>query len=357
MKKTEKGMILVSGGAGFIGSNFVRYWLERESESVCVLDALTYAGNYDNLVDFESDDRFRFLRGDIRDQKAVDDAFAECQPRAILHFAAESHVDRSIENPAPFLETNVLGTFNLLETARKVADRSTFRFLHISSDEVYGSLQREDPPFTEQSPHRPSSPYSASKAASDHLVHAYQVTYGLPTLTINCSNNYGPRQFPEKLIPLMIVRALAGQRLPVYGDGMNVRDWLYVDDHCDAIHRVLQQGRVGETYNVGGSNEWSNIDLVHALCDVLNGVAPSTSGSYREKIEFVPDRPGHDFRYAIDSSKIQQELNWQAATSMQEGLVKTVHWYLSNRRWVERVQDGRYLDWVNRQYGDDKVQR
>lgn len=350
-------MLLISGGAGFIGSNFIRHWLERESEPICVLDALTYAGNYDNLVDFELDARFRFLRGDIRDRKAVDEAFAQCQPRAVVHFAAESHVDRSIDNPTPFLETNVLGTFNLLEAARRGADKQTFRFLHVSSDEVYGSLQRDDPPFTESSPHRPSSPYSASKAAADHLVHAYQVTYDLPTVTINCSNNYGPRQFPEKLIPLMIVRALAGQRLPVYGDGRNIRDWLYVDDHCDAIQRVLQHGRVGETYNVGGSNEWSNLDLVHALCDVLDRVAPTRSGSYRSKIEFVPDRPGHDFRYAIDSSKIRRELSWRAATSMQEGLLKTVHWYLSNPRWVERVQDGRYLDWVSRHYGDAKVQR
>ena len=349
-------MILVTGGAGFIGSNFVLDWLAQGDEPVLNVDALTYAGNTENLASLEGDPRHVLVRGDICDRALLDRLLAEHRPRAVVHFAAESHVDRSIHGPAEFIRTNVQGTFTLLEAARafwaaRPADeKAAFRFLHVSTDEVYGSLAKEDAAFCESDTYEPNSPYSASKAASDHLVRAWHHTYGLPVLTTNCSNNYGPYHFPEKLIPLMIVNALAGKPLPVYGDGQQVRDWLYVKDHCAAIREVLARGRVGETYNIGGWNEKPNLDIVHAVCALLDEMRPSADGPYARLISHVPDRPGHDRRYAIDARKIERELGWRPGETFESGLRKTVRWYLDNGAWVERVQTGAYRDWVAANY-------
>ncbi|HET9976906.1 MAG TPA: dTDP-glucose 4,6-dehydratase [Burkholderiaceae bacterium] len=348
--------ILVTGGAGFIGSNFVLDWLAGNDETVVNLDALTYAGNLHNLDSLRGDARHVFVRGDIGDRAFVDRLLAEHRPRAVVNFAAESHVDRSIHGPGEFMRTNVLGTFALLEAVRgfwttlDVEPRGEFRFLHVSTDEVYGSLAPGAPAFTEHHPYEPNSPYSASKAASDHLVRAWHHTYGLPVLTTNCSNNYGPYHFPEKLIPLMIVNALAGKSLPVYGDGMQVRDWLYVRDHCSAIRTVLAEGRVGETYNVGGWNEKPNIEIVQTICALLDELRPSAEGSYKRLITHVKDRPGHDRRYAIDARKIERELGWRPAETFESGIRKTVQWYLDHPQWVAEVQSGGYRDWVATNY-------
>ncbi len=356
-------MIIVTGGAGFIGSNFIHRWLESQGESVLNIDCLTYAGNLENLTGIRTSvpggPTYYFSRTDICDQAALDVLFAKYQPRAVVHFAAESHVDRSIIGPAEFIRTNVNGTFALLEAAKKYLralaspEASKFRFLHVSTDEVFGSLGENDPAFSETSSYAPNSPYSASKAASDHLVRAYFHTYGLPTLTTNCSNNYGPYQFPEKLIPLVVSRALEGQSLPIYGDGRNIRDWLYVGDHCDAIIEVLEKGRVGETYNIGGLNERTNLEVVHQLCATLDELRPKQSGKYSDQIAFVKDRPGHDRRYAIDARKISEELGWKPVESFESGLRKTVGWYLENQGWVDHVRDGSYRDWINRNYSGD----
>ncbi|HWJ07285.1 MAG TPA: dTDP-glucose 4,6-dehydratase [Steroidobacteraceae bacterium] len=349
-------MILVTGGAGFIGSNFVLDWFEHHSEPILNLDALTYAGNLANLSGLQDDPRHRFCRGDICDRELVDRLLAEHRPRAIVNFAAESHVDRSIHGPAAFMRTNITGTFTLLEAARDYLRglepdvAREFRFLHVSTDEVYGSLDATEPPFAESHPYEPNSPYSASKAASDHLVRAWHHTYGLPVLTTNCSNNYGPYHFPEKLIPLMIVNALAGKPLPVYGDGMQVRDWLYVGDHCAAIRRVLAHGTVGETYNVGGWNEKPNIEIVHTICRLLDELRPDPAGSYARLITHVSDRPGHDRRYAIDAAKIERELGWRPAETFESGIRKTVQWYLDHPEWVANVQSGAYREWVGTNY-------
>lgn len=350
-------MILVTGGAGFIGSNFVLDWLARHDEPVLNLDALTYAGNRHNLAALDGDPRHVFVQGDICDRALLDELLRTHWPRAIVHFAAESHVDRSIHGPGAFMRTNVEGTFTLLEAARAhVAglpdtDRLAFRFLHVSTDEVYGSLGPQDPPFAETKAYEPNSPYSASKAASDHLVRAWHHTYGLPVLTTNCSNNYGPLQFPEKLIPLMIVNALAGKPLPVYGDGKNVRDWLYVSDHCDAIRAVLERGVPGQTYNIGGWNEMANIDIVHTVCGLLDELRPDPAGPRERLVQFVKDRPGHDRRYAIDARRIERELGWRPAETFDTGIRKTVQWYLSHPEWIEQVQSGSYRQWVDLQYG------
>jgi dTDP-glucose 4,6-dehydratase len=349
-------MILVTGGAGFIGSNFVLDWLENHDEHVLTLDSLTYAGNLANLESLQGDPRHMFVHGDIGDRALVDALLATHRPRAILNFAAESHVDRSILGPGAFLKTNIEGTFNLLESTRAYHatlegdDRTSFRFLHVSTDEVYGSLTPDAAPFTETHPYEPNSPYSASKAASDHLVRAWHHTYGLPTLTTNCSNNYGPLHFPEKLIPLVIVNALAGKALPVYGDGLNVRDWLFVKDHCAAIRTVLAGGRVGETYNVGGENEKTNIEIVRGICALLDEFRPDPAGARERLITFVKDRPGHDRRYAIDATKLATELGWRPKETFETGLRKTVQWYLANNEWVEGVLSGAYRDWVSTQY-------
>jgi len=352
-------VILVTGGAGFIGSNFVLDWVAATGEPVVNLDKLTYAGNLENLRSLEGDARHVFVQGDIGDQKLVDQLLEKHRPRAILNFAAESHVDRSIHSPGAFIETNVLGTFRLLEAVRgywgglQGEEREAFRFLHVSTDEVYGTLGPQDPVFSEQNRYEPNSPYSASKAASDHLVRAYHHTYGLPVLSTNCSNNYGPFHFPEKLIPLMIVNALAGKSLPVYGDGQQIRDWLYVGDHCSAIRRVLEAGKTGETYNVGGWNEKPNIEIVHTVCALLDELRPkSGGGSYREQITFVKDRPGHDRRYAIDARKIERELGWKPAETFETGIRMTVQWYLAHGDWVLRVQSGAYRDWIATQYAE-----
>ena len=348
--------ILVTGGAGFIGSNFVLDWLATSDEPVVNLDALTYAGNLRNLASLQGDARHTFVKGDICDRPLVDQLLVTHQPRAIVHFAAESHVDRSIHGPAAFMRTNVEGTFTLLEAARGFwsglggAEKAAFRFHHVSTDEVYGSLAPDAPAFTEQHPYEPNSPYSASKAASDHLVRAWHHTYGLPVLTSNCSNNYGPYHFPEKLIPLMIVNALAGKPLPIYGDGLNVRDWLYVRDHASAVRAILAKGRVGETYNVGGWNEKTNREIVHTICDLLDELRPGADGSYRRLIAFVTDRPGHDRRYAIDARKIERELGWRPAETFESGIRKTVQWYLASTDWVAEVQSGAYRDWVATNY-------
>lgn len=350
-------MILVTGGAGFIGSNFVLDWLADSAEGVVNLDALTYAGNIENLGSLERADGHVFVRGDICDRELVDRLLVEFQPRAIVHFAAESHVDRSIHGPAEFMRTNVTGTFTLLEAARQYlascdADaRSAFRFLHVSTDEVYGSLRPADAPFSESNPYEPNSPYSASKAASDHLVRAWHHTYGLPILTTNCSNNYGPFQFPEKLIPLVIVNALAGKPLPIYGDGMQVRDWLYVKDHCKAIRAVLEGGTVGETYNIGGWNEQPNIEIVKRICSLLDELRPDPVGPRSRLITYVTDRPGHDRRYAIDATKIERELGWRPDETFETGIRKTVTWYLEHPEWVEHVQSGSYREWLGTNYG------
>jgi dTDP-glucose 4,6-dehydratase len=350
-------MILVTGGAGFIGANFVLDWLAQSDEPIVTLDKLTYAGNRENLASLEGDARHLFVQGDIGDAGLVEGLLKEHRPRAVLNFAAESHVDRSIHGPADFIETNVLGTFRLLEAVRgfhaalPAADQHAFRFLHVSTDEVYGSLAPDAPAFTELHQYEPNSPYSASKAASDHLVRSWHHTYGLPVLTTNCSNNYGPFHFPEKLIPLMIVNALAGKQLPVYGDGMQVRDWLYVKDHCSAIRRVLEAGRLGETYNVGGWNEKPNIDIVRTVCALLDELRPRADGqSYSQQVTYVKDRPGHDRRYAIDAGKLERELGWKPAETFETGIRKTVQWYLDNPEWVKNVQSGAYRDWVSRQY-------
>jgi len=351
-------MILVTGGAGFIGSNFVGRWLALEFEPVVVLDKLTYAGNLENLARWRGHSNLVFVRGDIGDGNLVDQLLVRHRPRAIVHFAAESHVDRSIHGPGEFVTTNVNGTFALLESARGYwqalsgSEREGFRFLHISTDEVYGSLSAGDPPFTESTPYAPNSPYSASKAASDHMVRAYFHTYGLPVLTTNCSNNYGPFQFPEKLIPLMILNATRGKPLPIYGDGMNVRDWLYVTDHCSAIRTVLQGGRLGETYNVGGWNEMPNIEIVKTVCALLDEMRPDAAGPYTRLLTYVKDRPGHDRRYAIDASKIHQELGWKPAETFETGIRKTVRWYLDNMQWVENVASGEYRKWLDTNYAE-----
>lgn len=349
-------MILVTGGAGFIGANFVLNWLSQSQEPLINFDKLTYAGNLNNLTSLKDDARHIFVHADINDGETLKQLLQEHKPRAIVHFAAESHVDRSIHGPAAFIQTNVNGTFSLLEAVRaywqnlEESKKSAFRFLHVSTDEVYGSLEANDPPFTETTAYEPNSPYSASKAASDHLVRAYHHTYGLPTLTTNCSNNYGPLHFPEKLIPLVITNARAGKDLPIYGDGSQVRDWLYVSDHCAAIRRVLEAGRPGETYNIGGWNEKTNLNVVHSICDLLDELQPKVSGSYRDQIRHVKDRPGHDKRYAIDASKIERELGWKPAETFETGLRKTVSWYLANDAWTEQVLSGEYKNWVNLQY-------
>ena len=349
-------MILVTGGAGFIGANFILDWVAATGEPVVNLDALTYAGNLESLAALDGDARHVFVKGDIGDRALLDRLFAEHRPRAIVHFAAESHVDRSIHGPGAFIKTNVEGTFTLLEATRaywSALDGSTkaaFRFHHVSTDEVYGSLAKSDPPFAETDTYEPNSPYSASKAASDHLVRAWHHTYGLPVLTTNCSNNYGPYHFPEKLIPLMIVNALAGKPLPVYGDGQQIRDWLYVKDHVAAIREVLARGRLGETYNIGGWNEKPNIEIVHTICGLLDEMRPDPAGSYSRLITYVTDRPGHDRRYAIDARKIEHELGWKPAETFDTGIRKTVRWYLDHPDWVARVQSGAYRDWVQTNY-------
>ena len=350
-------MILVTGGAGFIGANFVLDWLAHHDEPVINVDKLTYAGNLENLASLQGDARHIFVQADIGDSAVIGQLLAQHQPRAVINFAAESHVDRSIHGPEDFIQTNVVGTFRLLEAVRAYWNglegetKTSFRFLHVSTDEVYGTLSLTDPAFTEENNYEPNSPYSASKAASDHLVRAWHHTYGLPVLTTNCSNNYGPLHFPEKLIPLMIVNALAGKPLPIYGDGQQIRDWLYVRDHCSAICRVLEAGKVGETYNVGGWNEKANIDIVKTVCALLDELRPRADGkSYAEQITFVTDRPGHDRRYAIDARKLERELGWKPAETFETGIRKTVQWYLDHPEWVANVQSGSYRDWVQKQY-------
>ncbi len=351
-------MILITGGAGFIGSNFTLDWLaDQDSEGVINLDKLTYAGNLVNLAAISEDARHLFVQGDIGDKHLVAKLLKEYQPRAILNFAAESHVDRSIHGPAEFVQTNIVGSFSLLECAREYwsglegAAKENFRFHHVSTDEVYGSLSSSDPAFTETNPYEPNSPYSASKAASDHLVRAWFHTYGLPVVTTNCSNNYGSYHFPEKLIPLVILNALNDKPLPVYGDGQQIRDWLYVGDHCAAIREVLARGQLGETYNIGGWNEKSNIDVVKTICAILDELKPRADGkSYAEQITFVKDRPGHDRRYAIDASKIERELGWRPVETFDTGIRKTIQWYLDNPEWVQGVVSGSYRDWLDKQY-------
>ena len=350
--------ILITGGAGFIGANFVLDWLAQSDEPVVNLDKLTYAGNLQNLVSLHGDSRHVFVRGDFGDAALVQGLLSQYQPRAIVNFAAESHVDRSISGPGEFIQTNIVGTFNMLEAVRAywggldASAKASFRLLHVSTDEVYGSLAKTEAAFTETRRYEPNSPYSASKAASDHLVRAYHHTYGLPVLTTNCSNNYGPFHFPEKLIPLMIVNALAGKPLPVYGDGQQIRDWLYVKDHCSAIRRVLEAGQTGETYNIGGWNEMPNLDIVHTVCSLLDELKPRSDGKpYKDQIAFVTDRLGHDRRYAIDARKIERQLGWKPAETFATGIRKTVQWYLDNQAWVANVQNGSYREWVAKQYG------
>lgn len=354
--------ILVTGGAGFIGANFVLDWVSQSGETLVNLDKLTYAGNLQSLASLQGNPQHVFVQGDIADGALVQKLLAEHRPRAVLNFAAESHVDRSIHGPQAFVETNVVGTFQLLEAVRgywqalDTQERAAFRFLHVSTDEVYGSLKAGEPAFTEAHQYQPNSPYSASKAASDHMVRAYHHTYGLPVLTTNCSNNYGPLHFPEKLIPLMIVNALAGKPLPVYGDGQQIRDWLYVKDHCSAIRRVLEAGQVGEVYNIGGWNEMPNLGIVQRVCALLDELRPRADGQpYANQISFVTDRPGHDRRYAIDARKIERELGWKPAETFESGIRKTVAWYLANQQWVDGVMNGSYRDWVAQQYGVDSV--
>ncbi len=353
MEKT----ILVTGGSGFIGSNFILQWMQQEGTPVVNLDKLTYAGNPRNLLQVSSDSRYSFTQGDVCDRELLRKLFELHQPRAVVHFAAESHVDRSIHGPDDFVRTNVFGTFCLLEEARSYyeglegPDRDSFRFLHVSTDDVYGSLGPNDPPFCETTPYSPNSPYSASKAGSDHLVRAYHHTYGLPTLTTNCSNNYGPYQFPEKLIPLVLLNARAGKPLPVYGDGQNVRDWVFVADHCEAVRTVLAKGRVGETYNIGGRSEKRNIEVVETICAILDQSCPGDpTVPHRKLITFVKDRPGHDRRYAIDARKIERDLGWKPRESFETGMRKTVEWYLQNEEWVKEVASGAYRKWIATQY-------
>ena len=349
--------ILVSGGAGFIGGNFVLDWLERHDETVVNLDKLTYAGNLDTLKGLKGNNRHVFVHGDIGDRELVRDLLSMHRPRAVINFAAESHVDRSIHGPGDFIQTNIVGTFNLLEAVRGHWDglpedeKQAFRLLHVSTDEVYGTLSKDDAPFNELNRYEPNSPYSASKAASDHLVRAWHHTYGLPVLTTNCSNNYGPYHFPEKLIPLVILNALAGKSLPIYGDGQQIRDWLYVRDHCSAIRRVLEAGKLGETYNVGGWNEKPNLDVVHTICAILDELRPKADGgTYSDQITFVKDRPGHDRRYAIDARKLERELGWKPQETFETGIRKTIEWYLDNQDWVQNVTSGAYREWVGKQY-------
>ena len=349
--------ILVSGGAGFIGGNFVLDWLERHDETVVNLDKLTYAGNLDTLKGLKGNNRHVFVHGDIGDRELVRDLLSMHRPRAVINFAAESHVDRSIHGPGDFIHTNIVGTFNLLEAVRGHWDglpedeKQAFRLLHVSTDEVYGTLSKDDAPFNELNRYEPNSPYSASKAASDHLVRAWHHTYGLPVLTTNCSNNYGPYHFPEKLIPLVILNALAGKSLPIYGDGQQIRDWLYVRDHCSAIRRVLEAGKLGETYNVGGWNEKPNLDVVHTICAILDELRPKADGgTYSDQITFVKDRPGHDRRYAIDARKLERELGWKPQETFETGIRKTIEWYLDNQDWVQNVTSGAYREWVGKQY-------
>lgn len=351
-------MILTTGGAGFIGSNFVLDWFAASDEALINLDKLTYAGNMENLASLHDNPKHIFVKGDIGDVKLIRQLLAEHCPRAVVNFAAESHVDRSIHGPEDFIQTNIVGTFHLLEAVRDYwgglpdQEKAAFRFLHVSTDEVYGSLGKDDPAFRETNRYEPNSPYSASKAASDHLVRAYHHTYGLPVLTTNCSNNYGPYHFPEKLIPLCIQNALGGKPLPIYGDGEQIRDWLYVKDHCSAIRRVLEAGRVGEVYNVGGWNEKANLEVVGTLCEILDDLNPRADGkSYKTQITFVSDRPGHDRRYAIDATKLERELGWKPAETFETGIRKTVRWYLDNREWARNVTSGAYRDWVGKQYG------
>jgi len=350
-------MVFVTGGAGFIGANFVLDWLLQSDEPIVNIDKLTYAGDLESLASLQNDDRHVFVQGDIGDTALIAELLEKYQPRAILNFAAESHVDRSIHGPEAFVQTNVVGTFHLLESVRAYWNqlgeqaRSDFRFLHVSTDEVYGSLAKDEPAFSEIHRYEPNSPYSASKAASDHFVRSYHHTYGLPVLTTNCSNNYGPYQFPEKLIPLVIVNALAGKTIPVYGDGQQIRDWLFVTDHCSAIRRVLEVGALGETYNVGGWNEKANLDIVHTVCALLDEFQPRDDGKkYNEQIAFVTDRPGHDQRYAIDARKIEHDLSWKPAETFETGIRKTVQWYLDNQSWVTNVQSGAYREWVKKNY-------
>lgn len=349
--------ILVTGGAGFIGANFVLDWIDQSGETVINLDKLTYAGNLENLATLEGNPQHVFVRGDIADGQLLQQLLVEHRPRAVVNFAAESHVDRSIHGPEDFIQTNIVGTFRLLEAVRAYwnglegDEKQKFRFLHVSTDEVYGSLAGDAPAFTETHQYEPNSPYSASKAASDHLVRAYHHTYGLPVLTTNCSNNYGPYHFPEKLIPLMIVNALAGKALPVYGDGQQIRDWLYVKDHCSAIRRVLEAGTTGEVYNVGGWNEKPNLEIVNRVCALLDELRPRADGKpYADQITYVTDRPGHDRRYAIDARKLERELGWKPAETFETGIRKTVAWYLDNQEWVQNVQSGSYRDWVEKNY-------
>lgn len=352
----------VTGGCGFIGSNFIRSWLANESGSVVNFDKLTYAGNTENLKSIATDPRYKFVLGDICDGELTTTLLRQCQPKSVVHFAAESHVDRSILGPEEFVTTNVLGTLRLLRSATtywQELDRSSqreFRFVHISTDEVYGSLGQQDPAFTEQNAYAPNSPYAASKAASDHLVRAWHHTYGLPTITVNCSNNYGPYQFPEKLIPLLICNALARRALPIYGDGLNVRDWLYVEDHCAAVRTILRSGAVGSTYNVGGGAEMTNLEVVETVCAVLEELrAPGKGGSYRELITFVPDRPGHDRRYAVDARRLAGELGWSPRETFSSGLRKTIGWYLDNPDWLQNVQSRTYMEWVQKNYHDRRA--
>ncbi len=353
--------ILVTGGAGFIGSNFILDWLKNNNDTVINLDALTYSGNLNNLKSLDGDPRHVFIKGDIADKSLVAGLLQKYRPFAVINFAAESHVDRSILNPEAFVETNIVGTYRLLESTLRYweklecSEKDVFRFLHVSTDEVYGSLKPDDPLFTETKQYEPNSPYSASKAASDHFVRAWHHTYGLPVLTTNCSNNYGPYQFPEKLIPLIITNALAWKPLPVYGDGMNIRDWLYVSDHCEAIRTVISRGRVGQTYNIGGMNEMTNLQIVHCICEILNELTPSSRGKYEELITFVKDRPGHDRRYAIDIQKITSELEWLPQETFQTGIRKTIVWYLQNQAWIKDVTSGVYREWIEKNYQDRKV--
>jgi dTDP-glucose 4,6-dehydratase len=356
-RSVQAGTILVTGGAGFIGSNFVLQWLASESSNIINLDKLTYAGNPANLAEISHDKRYRFLQGDICDRELIAELLVTHRPRAIVHFAAESHVDRSIHGPDDFVRTNVNGTFSLLEEARaywsglEESDRGEFRFLHVSTDEVYGSLGADDPAFTEETQYAPNSPYSASKAASDHLVRAYFHTYGLPALTTNCSNNYGPFQFPEKLIPLVILHAISGKAIPVYGDGKNVRDWLYVGDHCEAIRTVLARGKIGQTYNIGGQNELRNLDVVETICSTLDELRPDDAVvPHKSLIKFVSDRPGHDRRYAMNTAKIESELGWKPRETFASGIRKTVQWYLANQGWIQSVTSGGYRQWMATQY-------
>jgi len=357
----QKKSILVTGGAGFIGSNFILDWLKQYDGTVVNLDALTYSGNLNNLKLLDGDPRHVFIKGDIGDREQIATLLEKYQPAAVVNFAAESHVDRSILNPEAFVETNIVGTYRLLDASLRYwqtlddAAKQDFRFLHVSTDEVYGSLGADDPLFTETKQYEPNSPYSASKAASDHFVRAYHHTFGLPVLTTNCSNNYGPYQFPEKLIPLIISNALSWKSLPIYGDGLNIRDWLYVSDHCSAIRTVLSSGRVGETYNIGGMNEKTNIEIVRGICQLLDEMAPSDKGKHEQLITFVKDRPGHDRRYAIDISKINTELGWQPAETFETGIRKTVHWYLQNQDWIKDITSGAYREWIEKNYQNRKV--